>query len=88
MDESYLRCSYLCFKCLKFLHEKITTALIIVYCFAESYLRRFYLCFKCLKFLYKKIILITDCPDNLNIYTTKAPFLWVPYLSISFGVLV
>ena len=35
-------------------------------------LRCFYLCFKCLEFLYKKIIiLITNCPDNLNIYTTK-----------------
>ena len=56
-DESYLRCFCLCFQ---------------VYCFDESYLRCFYSCFKCLEFLYKKIIiLITNCPDNLNIYTTK-----------------
>ena len=41
-------------------------------CFDESYLRCFCLCFKCLEFFHKKlIILITNFPDNLNIYTTN-----------------
>ena len=35
-------------------------------------LRFFYLCFKCLKFLHEKIIIIIiNCPDNLNYYTTN-----------------
>ena len=70
MDKSYLRCFDLCFKRLNFLHEKIITVLIIVYCFDESYLGSF-ICFKCLKFLHKIIIiLIINYPDSLNIYTT------------------
>ena len=74
LNESYLRCFYLCFK---------------VYCFDESYLRCFWLCFclcfKCLKCFDKrkiKAVLITWISTLLNYYTTKPKSTVIVLLSL------
>ena len=62
LDESYLRCVYLCFQ---------------VYCFDKSYLRCFCLCFcscfKCLNFFHQRKITVSITSISIlpNYYTTK-----------------
>ena len=111
LDESYLRCFYLCFLGLFFswkllitscflskiiLSKKLFITFYVNYIFFKHlfgqkfialhlnesclcsllcfwsvlrYLNKAYVCFLCAKYLNKKMIVI-NCPDNLNYYTT------------------